>query len=607
VGNFLAVVPAKGEAAEARRVFLASLEAAREIRSQNPSQIVESDWGFAASFPRQNGTGGVLVTEPATGSWLLAVGAWFHCDGYASGTESWLLRRYFEVGASQLGRELEGFFVVLIGDARLREVVLITDAIGSCHCFRRLLREGTVLSGSSLLLASLRDCQLDSVGFQEFLNTGVVYEDRTCYQEVRKLGPASIARFSATGEAKQQYWQPVDAIRQSSSGDAAVAALWHSLTRAAKRIHGLYANPVCDLTGGYDSRALMASFLGADVRCATTVFGPADSADVVVSLGLAQMLGLPHLHSKPSGPFSFDDLRQSLPFTDGEYDLLSYAEIRKTHLELARHFDVSINGSFGEVARGYWWELLLPCIGARRRLDARRLAAHRYAAHDFDASMFHPDNRLDLVAHFTDVIERTNAGLFDFPNTFQMDHAYLMMRMQHWQGRIASSTNQIWPCLSPFMFRSVLETMLGTRPILRWRSLLIRKMLDQFSPRMARYPLEHGFPAQPTSWRNFYRFFQLATHLGEKAIARASRRLASRRTAGSESRNCSSRLELWNDERVREALCPSEMKMGVVLDSAALKTFLENSRKESFAFGDQWARLLSLECALRAAANVRKV
>lgn len=606
MGNFLVIVPARGEAAEAKRIFLAGLDAAREIRSQNPGQIVESDWAFAASFSRQNGSGGALATDPATGSWLLATGTWFHCDGYASGTESRLLHRYLEAGAPKLALELEGFFVIAIGDARVREVVLITDIVGSCHCFQRPLKEATVLSGSSLLLASLRDCKIDSVGSQEFLGTGVVYEERTCYEEVRKIGPANIVRFSANGETAQRYWQPADAKPQPSGGDAAAAALWHSLTLATKRIHGLYGNAVCDLTGGYDSRALVAAFLGANVHCATTVSGPTASADVVISRGLAQAFGLPSLHIAPRESLSFDEVSQSLPFTDGEYDLLHYAQIRKTHLELAQHFDASINGSFGEVARGYWWELLFPRIGARRRLDARRLAARRYAAHDFDASMFPPEYRLDMVAHFTDVIERTNAGFLDSPNTFQTDQAYLVMRMQRWQGRIASSTNQIWPCLSPFMFRSVLETMLGTRPIFRWRSLVIRKMLAEFSPRMAEFPLEHGFPAQPTTWRNFYRFFPLATYFAEKAMAKASQRLGSKRTSGSENGRRSYRFELWNDERVREILCPSKMRTSAVLDSAALKSFLENSRKESFNFGEQWARLLSLECALRAAASVRK-
>ncbi len=607
MGNFLVIIPGKGGTAEAKRRFRSGLEAAREIRAQIPSNSVESDWALAAAFPRQNGSGGEIVTDPETGSWLLSSGTWFHEEGYSSGAESRLLRRYLETDAKRLGRELEGFFVLVIGDARTREVIVITDIIGSCHCFERSLPDGTALSGSSLLLAALGNVHLDSAACQEFAYTGIIYEDRTFYREVRKLGPASIFRFVG-GEKKseEKYWRATEVKSESLHGDSAVDALWEEMTRAAKRVHMLHANPVCDLTGGYDSRALVAAFLGAGVRCSTAVFGDPKSADVRISQALAQKLSLPNLHSEPMQQISFEQVEACLPLTDGEYDLVNYAQIREIHQRLSAQFGISINGSFGEVARGYWWELLFPRIGARGPLDAHKLAERRYAAQRFDGSMFPAGERLDLTAHFAGVIERTNAGLSDLPNTFQMDHAYLMMRMQRWQGRIASSTNQIWPCLSPFMFRSVIERMLGTGAMLRWRGLMIRKMLARFSPQMAHYPLEHGFPAEPATWNNFYRFLPLANYFGGKVIGKISGKLGLKKAAKSAEGSIDPRLQLWRDEQVKELLQPANMQLASYVDSAVLANFMTRSRQREFSFADQWARILSLECALQAAARARR-
>jgi hypothetical protein len=182
-----------------------------------------------------------------------------------------------------------------------------------------------------------------------------------------------------------------------------------------------------------------------------------------------------------------------------------------------------------------------------------------------------------------------------------MDHAYLMMRMQRWQGRIASSTNQIWPCLSPFMFRSVLETMLETRAMSRWRSLMIRKMLARYSPVMAAYPLEHGFPAEPTTWKNFYRFFPLAKYFGEKVAGKIG--LRGKTTAKPDSADL--RLQLWSEEPVQELLRPSNMRLSGSMDSFALTRFFERSKQKDFDFAEQWARVLSLECALRVADRAR--
>ena len=602
MGNFLVVIPVKGATTGAKRLFHNGLDAAREIRGQAPNESLENEWSMAAAFPRQNGSGGRVVVDAETGNWLLASGTWFHNDGYSSGEETCLLQRFLEVGAERLVDELEGFFVLICGDARSREVVVLTDIVGSCHCFQRPFDDAIVLSGSSLLLASLEECHLDSVACQEFLFTGIIYEDRTSYQEVRKLEPATIFRFAnGTKKSQERYWRAGDVKVESLRGDLAVDALWEKMRHAAGRIHALYGNPICDLTGGYDSRALVATFLGAGVRCSTVVSGAEDSADVRISRALAKKLGLPHIHHEPMQRISFEQVQPCIALTDGEYDLVNYTQIREIHGKLAGQFDISINGSFGEVARGYWWELLLPRIGARRPLPARKVSQLRYAAHTYDASILPAEKRLDLVEHFAAVIERTNSGLSGRPNTFQMDHAYLMMRMQRWQGRIASSTNQIWPCLSPFMFRSVLETMLETRAMSRWRSLMIRKMLARYSPTMAAYPLEHGFPAQPTTWKNFHRFLPLAEYFGEKVAGK----VGLRREARASHDGADLRLRLWSEEPVQELLRTSNMKLCGSLDASALARFLERSKQKSFGFGEEWARVLSLECALRVAARVR--
>ena len=154
------------------------------------------------------------------------------------------------------------------------------------------------------------------------------------------------------------------------------------------------------------------------------------------------------------------------------------------------------------------------------------------------------------------------------------------------------------------MFRSVLEAMLQADPLLRWRSLLVRKMLARFAPQIAAYPLEHGFPAEPASWRNFYRFAPLIPHFGKKVLA--ARPLAIARQKPVDSAGSGLRAHLWKDERIRELLYIPEMKAGDLLEPSALRNFLERSEQESFAFDDQWGRLLSLEWSLRTADTTRR-
>ncbi len=596
MGNFLAIVAPDASREQAEQLFQRGLEGARVLKEQVPRQTVISSWSQAASFPRQNGSGAPLAQDDPTGCWLAVIGTCFQQAEPGLGKPARLLQRYLQAGAVQLAKEVDGFFCVLIGDARTREVIAITDVVGSRHAFFRFLPHGVALSGSSLLLAALGESSLDTIACQEFIHTGIIYQERTLYKEVRKLPPASVLWFGDGKLKKQQsYWSCAELAPDSLDDNTAVSRLWESLTQAAEQVSGAFPRPVCDLTGGYDSRAAVAAFLSPGRNFSTTVSGSAGTPDVTVSQALAKTLGVPHLHLEKQGQQPFEKVKRALCFTDGEYDLVEYSGILDVHDALSQQFDISVNGSFGELARGYWWELLVPRTGAIRKLDAAKLARMRYAPKS-PVSLFRPEIRQEPVRHFTQVVEETNTGLFSTPNTFQMDHAYLRMRMQRWQGRIASSTDQLWPCLSIFMRRPILEVMLQARSGLRKRSLMVRKMLARFQPALAELPLEHGYPAEPANWTNLHRFWPLAGYYGGKVLQRAGWQ---HRPHGAFSSATPPRISLWTDEEVRHLLDPSCMKAACLLDEGSLRHFLQESQQLDFSHDGEWQRLLSLEYALR--------
>jgi asparagine synthase (glutamine-hydrolysing) len=600
LGNFLVVSSSAGSPGPEAR-FSLGLALAEKLGLGKAREKVQSGELCLASFPRWNGSGGRLARDPTSGDWLLAVGTWFHQDDFASGSEERLLQRLASVGPRALAQELEGFFVIVTAEARSHSVTVITDIAGSCHAFWLSGGDWVAVSSSSLLLASLAEPALDAVACREFLATGIVYEDRTLFRRVRKLGPARVFRFEpGAAPAEEVYWRIAEMDPEAFRGRRAVESLADSLTRAARRVGSSFARPVCDLTGGYDSRALLAAFLGAGGKFATTVSGPRESADVVLSRQIAQAFEIPHLHLEVSSRPSLKDLKDALVLTDGECDLLQYARVLVIHRQLSERFDISINGSFGELGRGYWWELLVPFTGARRPLDARRLARARYAAGSYDLSLFPGEGRADLVAHFQAVIERTLAGLSHLPNSLQLDQTYLAMRMQRWQGRLASSTNRLWPCLSPFMFRSVLETILQTSPWLRKRSLLFRTFLAQFQPRLASFPLEHGYPALPAGLKNFYRFLPLFHYYSQRAFAKLMP-LSRARPLGEAATDL-----WWHDPELQDMLRPQRMAVARLTGTRGLADFLERSRRVAFPYVEQLSRLLSLELALQTLSEAQR-
>ncbi len=527
---------------------------------------------------------GAPMHRDSFGNRLSIAGTWFHDEAR---DEMGLLELCASRGIDAVVRGLAGFFVLAYFDARAGEAAIVTDLTGSCHAFVRELAGGTVVSTSSLELAGRSPAAIDSLAVEEYLRTGVIYEDRTLFREVRKLAPATIYRIAGGRIAeRRRYWRMEEIAPDEIASGAAAERLAAALTDAAGRIGEAFAAPLCDLTGGWDSRAIAAAFLRAGVAFDATVSGPAESADVAIARRLAARAGVSLHHLEPDAPPRPAQIAEAVALTDGEYDPIEYARIVAIHRATVGRFDISVNGSYGELARGYWWELLGPGAGRPRPIDARSLAAKRYLPRTESPDLFPPGAGRDLPAHLAAVLERAATAPLD---TAQQDQTYLEVRMQRWQGRIASATHRIRPCLSPFLLRPVLEAALRTPPRLRRNNRLMREVIARLRPDFAAEPLESGAPALPLTLRTWPRFLPALGALAAKVGRRFAPPAAS----------ASARLLLHRDEWTAALLDPATMRLGALLDRAGLAAFLAASRRPGFAFDAQWNRVLGLEIALR--------
>jgi len=132
-------------------------------------------------------------------------------------------------------------------------------------------------------------------------------------------------------------------------------------------------------------------------------------------------------------------------------------------------------------------------------------------------------------------------------------------------------------------------------------------MLNEFQPRLAKFPLEHGYPAIPATWKNFHRFWPVPVYLARKTLSKVVRIVIRRGTFSTpRSDHFPERLQLWGEEEVRELLDPATMKLACLVDSNALSEFLKSSQQKGFPFNDQWARLLSIEYTLRVLEKAKK-
>ncbi len=496
-------------------------------------------------------------------------------------------------------RKLDGSFGVAACREETDELIAITDRIGTIHLYETRIGSARLVSTSSMVLASLArlDWDLDSV--REFLACGTVFGQRSLFQGIRKLEPATIFSWRPGRDVEtMRYWEAERVFWDRAEQPGSVEGLGQALRDTIHDFERCYSRPAMDLTGGLDSRAVLGAMLAEDIRFETVVNGDDDHPDVIAANRIASEFGLEHRQQVLASDWQsrwWERTVDALSLCDGEYDVLEYSRVLENHSTLAATFDASINGSGGEFCKGYWWELLYPKVG-QTDFDPRKIAAGRFATDGWSDGLLVRPFDTSLADWFAHVISEANAGLEQHPNTAQLDNVYLTLRMQRWQGRIASATNRLWPCASPFMCREPMEQALGAPPAVRLRDRMSRNLIEHLNRRLAELPLAQGYPALPLRLSTAPRFWRLGLELGGKVI----RKLSGRGQPPPPPRPQQNLGKLLAEEAVRDHLTPASMQTRELYEPARLEAFLAEALPGTPRHEAHLGRVLTLEMLARA-------
>ena len=579
---------------------VAVFESLHRVRPASKADLFQSS---IAVFPTRKGKGAGLLQDGLPG-WICGAGTWFY-EGAAGeeGLRRLALHPAREQDDSTWLRELDGSFAIALGDPRSGRLRIITDPLGTLHIYAARSGSATLICTSSLTLACLVQPEWDPVGCRQFLATGTIFESRTLFAGVEKLAPATIYTFpSGSAPSRNTYWSLPDVMYDRAPRPTDVTDLAAALQQAVKTVRLNFSHPAMDLTGGFDSRAILGAALQSGASFETVVNGPENSPDVVASQRIAREFQLTHHHNPRTPPTEEEwerGITEAVALCDGEYDAALYAPVYATHTRLSQKFDASINGSNGEVAKGYWWELLVPHTGKQGHFDAAMVARRRFVADGEASGLLAAKFDEDLAELFAGIIRRANAGLENHPNTALMDNVYLRLRMQRWQGRIASATSRIWPCISPFCFRGPMEAALAAPPSVRWNNRMSRRLIEFQNPKLAALPLAEGYPAMPWRLSNAHLFGSLYREMSRALIRRAflTARLP---TPFGVKTAAPSGSSLWEHRLVRDLLDEPAMKTSHLYNREKLAGVFTESRSGSALATARASRILTLEMLARA-------
>lgn len=382
------------------------------------------------------------------------------------------------------------------------------------------------VSTSARALSVLSGGGLDQEGLAAQAMIGWQVGDRTLFDRVRALPPASIVTL-AEGEATlRTYAEPLAPAGPAPSVDDAVAEMAEILLGLQGSLLESHPEAVLQLTGGHDSRILLGAIpeklrrgLGA------LTLGEPGHPDVVIAARLCQRYGMRHdarrlddEHPSPAGAHAV-----SLAAAEALECLASpmaLAPLLLTEARLDQGYRLS--GLGGEVARGFYYagqpagaETLPKLV---RRLAQWRIVANEAVEEAALAPAFRAEARDATFAALT--------GLFDSGDWLRAtDRFYLYHRMHRWSGAHGTVAAVRRLAVNPMFDRRFIELALAVAPSEKRDSLLLGRLMSRLDPELARMPLDSGLIPARLGRRDAATRLSLATVTARKVARKVRQRL----------------------------------------------------------------------------------
>jgi len=498
--------------------------------------------------------------ERPDGGMIACVGTLFH-RGRSGPQALAALWDDFIDGASAASPALAGEYQVVL--ARHGRVWLFGDPLGMVKRYES--SDGRVVSTSWLACADAQArLDPDPVGALDYVFHGANHGLRTACAQVRIGDPAEVrelVRGVRETHFGAPFWQPGPLFRDRDEAIARILARLRDL--ATGWAEGFPGRVRSALSGGFDSRLLLAVARATGQQPALHVYGRPDSADVRTARALDRALGLglrvidkaslDHAQGpRPQGAAHEALLDANLDFFDGlPIDGIGdHGADRITRIAQSADGALALNGGGGEVLRNFFH------VGDRR-LRARDLVRIFWGGVDIAALR---DRSLAdaLEAHLVATIARElgHDGILDRQ---QVELVYPLLRGRYWTSRnntmAARCGHFLTPLLDPAIVRDAVRLPLAWKAFGRFEGTLIAR-LDR---ELGSLPLADGF-APASGPGALARLWALAEDLRPPWLRATVARLRVQRSGGGGSAGDDAGGDDSCFERTRELIDPQRLR-----------------------------------------------
>ncbi|HUB76643.1 MAG TPA: hypothetical protein VL977_06280 [Solirubrobacteraceae bacterium] len=446
----------------------------------------------------------------------------WRADGTLDGRDVLDPRAFLRARTDDWAEQLDGRCTVLRADATTLE--LYSDPLGAYPLFEA--RAGAVRwfsnNGTALRLLT-GDRALDEEVLASVLAGGWSLGGKPLWRPVARVDRGVLLRIGAAGERRRELL-PLERIAQLPGAGLDVHAAATQLVELVRALADWPGRPsVVGLTGGRDSRVILAAALRAGIPFDALTGGAHGDPDVEVAARLCATTARPHglLSADPHGD-RFSDLARAARLT-------SVSASGIATLENAAGFPLGPRdgplplwhfGQGGEIARGYY--------GLGDSQVADRLYARFSGRRPGRSEIVSAEAASLLRARIGEFVERmqaAGAAQLEIPDLF-----YLLERMACWAAPSHSAVELIRDTTSPLWSRAMLPHLLGLPARDRALDAFHLQLLRELAPELIDEPF-----ADRTGWQSrespVRRRLRRAGRLSRKALGELRRRAEYHRAA----------------------------------------------------------------------------
>jgi hypothetical protein len=468
-------------------------------------------------------------------------------------------------------------FCAFFRDGARDTLAIVADRAGLLHVYVRDGPRGSVWASTSAFALAALGAELDVDATVEWTTAGHFISGRTFFRGIRQLGCGEIVELRPRTSAKCTMWAP------TPDGEATPAEYQQAVVTAveaySRRADGLFF----ELTGGLDSRLLLAARLRSGERTRTWTVGRRDDVEMRTIERLERVEAFEHLLLSPDAGLAVDLpalIDEMHGLADGEANALVYTSLLIAFRGLANLRRTSITGSNGELARAFYWRAI---AGRRDTGHIRGVAINALLRKIFRESgtlrfAFRDDIRDPEAPVREAVIDFLRTSCFATPTAI-LDDFYLRTRMRRFAGRNISTTSLFCEQGVPYFAHSVVDTALDLPAAQKEDGRVVREAIMRLSPALASVPLGSGDPVPPLSLTHPTRATRRFAGLARKAIARYGGRYG-RLLARAPEESMPWRQVAGHPrfrEYVRDLLLVQDARVLGLFDRAALRGVVESS------------------------------